>query len=110
MPTSVRNRTDKNGVTPLHDAARRKNPTAVRALLARGALVNQLCRRSGSTPLHRAVAFTGAPGTAGRQSEAVEIVQLLIAAGADPTITNRIGKRPADYTKDREVLKLLGGQ
>src|SRR5687767_15916370 len=80
--------TDKNGVTALHHAVRFRSPTAVRTLIERGANVNQRCRRSGSTPLHRAVTTTGAPGTAGKGAEALEIVTLLLAAGADPTITN----------------------
>ena len=64
------NQTDKNGVTPLHHAVRFRSPAAVRALLENGARVNQACKRSGSTPLHRAVTSTGAPGTAGKQEEA----------------------------------------
>ncbi len=57
--------TDKNGVTALHHAVRFRSPTAVATLLEHGANVNQACKRSGSTPLHRAVTSTGAPGTAG---------------------------------------------
>src|SRR5947207_1699650 len=59
------NASDKNGVTALHHAVRFRVPIAVRALIEHGANVNQVCRRSGSTPLHRAVTSTGAPGTAG---------------------------------------------
>jgi len=51
--------TDKNGVTPLHHAVRFRSPVAVEALMQSGANVNQLCKRSGSTPLHRAVTSTG---------------------------------------------------
>src|SRR4029434_10127348 len=72
--------TDKNGVTALHHAVRFRSPAAVKTLIARGANVNQACRRNGSTPLHRAVTQTGAPGTAGRQTAAIEIIQLLLAA------------------------------
>src|SRR5687768_227125 len=50
---------DKNGVTALPHAVRFRSPTAVRTLIERGANVNQRCRRSGSTPLHRAVTTTG---------------------------------------------------
>ena len=57
---------DKNGVTALHHAVRFRSPAAVKTLIEYGANVNQACRRNGSTPLHRAVAQTGAPGTAGR--------------------------------------------
>ena len=96
----------KNGVTVLHHAVRFRLPVAVRALIEHGADVNQVCRKSGSTPLHRAVTSTGAPGTAGKQQEAIEIIRLLIAAGADPLISNKSGGTPADYVKN-EAIKLL---
>jgi hypothetical protein len=50
------------------------------ALGARGANVNQACRKSRSTSLDRAITSTGAPGTAGKREEAIEIIQLLITA------------------------------
>ena len=99
--------TDKNGVTALHHAVRFRSPTAVKTLIERGANVNQACRRNGSTPLHRAVTQTGAPGTAGRQEAAVEIIRLLLAAGADPSIANKSGKIPADYAHDATIQSLL---
>jgi ankyrin repeat protein len=99
--------TDKNGVTALHHAVRFRSPTAVATLLERGANVNQVCKRSGSTPLHRAVTSTGAPGTAGRQAEARQIIELLLQHGADPSIRNKNGKVPADYVSDPEIRALL---
>jgi len=99
--------TDKNGVTALHHAVRFRSPAAVATLIEHGANVNQVCRRSGSTPLHRAVTQTGAPGTAGRNQAAIEIIRLLLAAGANPSIANKLGKRPADYVADQEVKALL---
>jgi tankyrase len=99
--------TDKNGVTALHHAVRFRNPTAVRTLIEHGANVNQVCRRSGSTPLHRAVTTTGAPGVAEKRQEVIEIIRLLVAAGADPSITNKSGRRPADYVKDSAIQSLL---
>jgi ankyrin repeat protein len=101
------NATDKNGVTALHHAVRFRSPTAVRTLIEHGANVNQVCWKSGSTPLHRAVTQTGAPSTAGRRQEALEIIRLLIAAGADPSITNKSGRKPADYVKDEAIKSLL---
>ncbi len=77
---------------------------AVRALIAMGANVNQTRKRSGSTPLHRAVTPTGAPDTAGMQAEAREIVALLLAAGADPSILNKNGKTPGDYATE-EIIR-----
>src|SRR5688500_7534245 len=98
---------DKNGVTALHHAVRFRSPIAVKTLIEHGANVNQVCRKSGSTPLHRAVTTTGAPGSAGKRQEAIEIIQLLIAAGADPSITNKAGRKPVDYVKDDSIKLLL---
>jgi tankyrase len=99
--------TDKNGVTPLHHAVRFRSVAAVKALVESGANVNQVCKRSGSTPLHRAVTSTGAPTTAGKQDEAKEIIELLLAAGADPRIKNKSGKRAVDYAREEGVRKML---
>jgi uncharacterized protein len=98
---------DKNGVTALHHAVRFRSPMAVKTLIEHGANVNQACRRNGSTPLHRAVTQTGAPGTAGKAQATREIIRLLIAAGADPSIVNRSGKRPVDYMADETTKSLL---
>jgi tankyrase len=98
---------DKNGVTLLHHAVRFRSPAAVELLLRHGAAVNQQCKRSGSTPLHRAVTSTGAPGTAGKEAEAREIVEILLSHGADPSLKNKSGKRPADYVRDPSLLRLL---
>jgi tankyrase len=94
---------DKNGVTALHHAVGSRNPITVKTLIEHGADVNRSCRRSGSTPLHRAVMCTGAPGTAGKQAEQREIVALLLAAGADPSIRNRRGQTLGDYATDEEI-------
>ena len=102
--------TDKNGVAALHHAVRFRSPAAVKTLIGRGADVNQACRRNGSTPLHRAVTQTGAPGTAGRQTAAIEIIRLLLGAGADPSIPNKSGKKPADYVTDATIKAMLKEQ
>jgi ankyrin repeat protein len=99
--------TDKNGVTPLHHAVRFRSPVAVETLIEFGANVNQVCRRSGSTPLHRAVTQTGAPGTAGKHQAALEIIRLLLEAGADSAIRNKSGKTPTDYVSDETIRSLL---
>jgi ankyrin repeat protein len=101
------NATDKNGVTALHNAVRFRSPSAVQTLIEYGANVDQACRRNGSTPLHRAALQTGAPGTAGKGQEAAEIVRILLAAGANPLIKNKLVKRPADYAKDVDLRSLL---
>jgi len=99
--------TDKNGVTPLHHAVRFRLPTAVRVLLKNGADVNRCCKRSGSSALHRAVTFTGAPRPAGKKKERTEIIRLLMKAGADTTIKNKNGKSAFDYATDDETRALL---
>ena len=99
--------TDKNGVTALHHAVRFRSPEAVKTLIEHGANINQACRRSGSTPLHRAVTQTGAPGTAGRQAAAIEIIRLLLSAGADPSIANKSGKKPTDYVRDAAIRSVF---
>jgi tankyrase len=104
------NATDKNGVTALHHAVRFRSPAAVRTLIEYGADVNRACRRSGSTPLHRAVTSTGAPSSAGKQPEAREIIELLLAAGADPSIRNKNGKSPGDYATDKAIRALLAAK
>src|SRR5215813_14028280 len=94
---------DKNGVTALHHAVRFRSPAAVKTLIEFGANVNQACRRNSSTPLHRATTQTGAPGTAGRNEAAYEIIEFLLAAGADHSLKNKLGKRPIDYVTDDTI-------
>ncbi len=102
--------TDKNGVTALHHAVRFRSPAAVKTLLEEGANVNQACRRNGSTPLHRAVTQTGAPTTAGKSAEQLDIVRMLLAAGADPGAVNKSGKTPGDYVTAPDVKTLLSSR
>jgi len=99
--------TDKNGVTPLHHAVRFRSPSAVETLLEHGAAVNHTCQRSGSTALHRAVTSSGAPSTAGKTAKVKQIIQILMRHGADPSIKNKSGKTPMDYTRDEDLLRLL---
>src|SRR5688500_15307599 len=81
--------TDTDGVTALHHAVRFRSPVAVKTLIEHGASVNQACRKSGSTPLHRAVVQSGAPGTARKSEQAKQIIRLLLAAGASPAARNK---------------------
>jgi ankyrin repeat protein len=103
------NESDKNGVTPLHRAVRFRSPAAVKLLLENGADVNAVDRRTRSTPLHRAVTHTGAPATAGKSQQIVEIIGLLLAHGANRAIKNRAGKTPREYVRRPEILALLTG-
>ncbi|KAJ1940800.1 hypothetical protein FBU59_003698 [Linderina macrospora] len=58
---------------------------------------------AGDTPLHKAVMNHSEP------EESLEITRLLISAGADPRIVNRLKQRPMDVTdpKDSQVRRLL---
>lgn len=103
------NETDKNGVTPLHRAVRFRSVAAAKELLAQGANVNAVDRKSQATPLHRAVTSTGAPATAGKQAEALQLVRLLLEHGADTSLRNKSGKRPVDYVKNQEIRSALTG-
>lgn len=98
---------DKNGVTALHHAVRFRNLAVVETLLNHGAAVNQACKRSGGTALHRAVTWSGAPSTSGKGIEARNIIEILLRYGADPSIKNKLGKIPADYVRDEGLRGLL---
>ena len=101
------NETDGNGVTPLHRAVRFRSLAAVKELIVRGADVNMADKRSGSTPLHRAVMSTGAPATAGKLDCAVEIARLLLSHGGDARRKNKKGRMAVDYARDRKLRDLL---
>lgn len=86
---------DERGRTALYIAARSGFYDTARALLEKGAPVNQV-QNDGSTALHGA-AYYGQ----------VVIVQLLLSHGADPTIKNNWGHIAADETNLNEITKLL---
>jgi uncharacterized protein len=103
------NENDKNGVTPLHRAVRFRSPMAVKLLLEKGADVNAVDRKTRSTPLHRAVTNTGAPATAGKSAQIVEIIQLLLAHGADRARKNKVRKTAREYVRRPEILAAISG-
>jgi len=98
---------DRGGVTPLHRAVRARSPAAVAALLSAGADPRTMTSKAGSTPLHLAVAPTGASGTAGAGDYQLEIVQLLLAAGATLADTDRNGVAVADRIQSQALRNAL---
>jgi tankyrase len=96
-----------DGVTPLHRAVRARSPVAVKNLLRAGADVNARIKRKGSTPLHLSTQSTGAGGTAGTLAEQLEIIQLLLAHGANPKAKDARGRSPIDWANKVEVRQLL---
>ena len=98
---------DRGGVTPLHRAVRARSPAAVAALLSAGADPHAATRKAGSTPLHLAVAPTGASGTAGAGDLQLEIVRLLLAAGATLADTDRHGVAAADRIQSHTLRTAL---
>jgi len=98
---------DRGGVTALHRAVRARSPAAVAALLSAGADPHAATRKAGSTALHLAVAPTGASGTAGAGELQLEIVRLLLAAGATLADTDRNGVAVADRIQSQALRNAL---
>jgi len=100
-------RPDRGGVTALHRAVRARSSAAVAALLSAGADPRAATRKAGSTALHLAVAPSGAGGTGGTGELQLEIVRMLLAAGA--TLTDRDGNGVAvvDRIRSRTLRKAL---
>ena len=63
--------------------------------------------RAGSTPLHLAVAPSGASGTAGAGDYQLEIVRLLLAAGATLADVDRNGIPVADRIQSQALRNAL---
>jgi ankyrin repeat protein len=98
---------DRGGVTALHRAVRARSPEAVAALLSAGADPCAATRKAGSTPLHLAVAPTGAGGTAGAGDLQIEIVRMLLAAGATMSDVDRNGVAVVDRIHSRALRRAL---
>ena len=98
---------DRGGVTPLHRAVRARSPAAVAALLSAGTDPHAATGKAGSTPLHLAVAPTGASGTAGASDLQLEIVRLLLAAGATLADEDRYGVAVADRIQSQALRDAL---
>ena len=94
---------DRSGVAPLHRAVRARSPVAVAALLSAGANPRAATKTAGSTPLHLAVAPTGATGTAGAGDLQLEIIRLLLAAGATLADVDRNGVTVIDRIQSQAL-------
>ena len=98
---------DRGGVTPLHRAVRARSPAAVAVLLSAGADPHAATSKAGSTPLHLAVAPTGASGTAGAGDLQLEIVRMLLAAGATMADADGNGVAVADRIQSQALRDAL---
>jgi len=87
---------DKFGGTPLYAAARGGHVHIVRLLLDRGAAVDLVATRDGATPLRAAI-----------ERDDPIIVDMLLAAGADPIAPNRQGNAPIEYPATAQVTRVL---
>ena len=94
-------------MTALHRAVRARSPAAVAALLSAGANPRAATGRTGSTALHLAVAPSGASATAGTGELQVEIVRMLLAAGATMTDVDRNGIAVVDRIQSQALRKAL---
>ncbi len=82
---------DKGGHTPLHQAAWRTARIPVQVLLRHGASVNAQ-NGLGQTPLYKAVTSFNDPRSS-------EVIRMLIASGADPSIPSSSGGTPISLAK-----------
>ena len=90
-PTLGVNDTNVLGDSPLHMACGWADAEAVKALLAAGAKVNAPGDR-GQTPLF--------------QAESTQVVDLLLAAGADPAVKDALGKTAETYLRHAGLTEI----
>ncbi|CAN7997478.1 unnamed protein product [Ixodes hexagonus] len=88
---------DKNGVTPLHEAASRGRLRVARALLQCGADPDSAAI-NGRRPLHDAV-----------ENGHVEVVRLLLSYGADASLPTSTGLTPLELARSPVMVELLRG-
>lgn len=98
---------DQDKITPLHRAVRARSPAAVTALIRLGADARAK-NRQGSTPLHLAMASTGAGGTANSLEAQLEIVAVLVKAKASFEDKDLSGKTPGDWVHSKPLREALG--
>ncbi|KAL1734896.1 ankyrin repeat-containing domain protein [Schizophyllum commune] len=88
-----------DGLTPLHCAAKAKNPDVIRELLNRGADLHARTTESGCTPLHLAARHQWPPAT-----------QLLLNAGANPNSGNDDDQTPLYEAMGGVILLNAGAE
>jgi uncharacterized protein len=101
---SILNLVNAQGVTPLHVACERDLPVVVQKLIAAGADIDvqdarPVSKKSGCTPLWLAT-----------RAGHLECAKLLLAAGANPTLSNNEGLTPlqtAEKFKRLDMVELL---
>lgn len=102
--------TEPFGLTPLFAAVNARNADAVAYLLTKKNINVNAKVQTGQTPLHAAIAMVRPPDNRpappvmdpmakerNNPAAITQLITLLLAAGADPTIADQQGKRPVDY-------------
>ncbi|XP_046564767.1 E3 ubiquitin-protein ligase mind-bomb-like isoform X2 [Haliotis rubra] len=99
---------DDNGKTALHMAVQRCNLQIVQLLLESGAEIN-VQDQEGNSPLHATHMDSTLPGAEGPKDAdlALEIRCHLVERGGDIRLTNKAGKTPLDFVKNKEVRVML---
>lgn len=87
------------GGTALHIAAWMGHADTVRLLIARGAPLDLRCEAFGATALGWAAHGFGPEGCFPKGDHA-RVVELLLAAGANPRLANADGNRPVDLVRE----------
>jgi len=91
--------TDALGNTPLHVAAQYGALEVLDHLLDQEGLeVDPVNRMEGDTPLHKAVAYAHE-----EKEHGLDVVEMLVDAGADPRIRNKQKRRPIDAVDPRNT-------
>ena len=100
------------GETALHHAAYANKPKSVDRLLHHGAIINQRAKSGGTTALNNFRTIHGdTPLHIAAVCAGKTLIERLLSASADNTITNANGKTPFDLAKEHErtseILEVL---
>jgi ankyrin repeat protein len=108
------NMAQNTGLTPLHEVVINGNVDLAKILLDAGANINARDTYRGRTPLHWVIRVTvGSPKKILKQipvATSVELINLLLARGADPTIKDFQGKTPLQWAikiKSKPLIDIL---